>query len=185
MLAICIIPKINCIYIWLLICCQINAWRLVIRDASPNDMCFIQIQHKVIYSRLRSWRFTWLAPGEAKSQFNMSSHDDVIKWKHFPRYWPFVRVIHRWPVNSPHKGRWRGALVFSLICASIHGWVNNHKGGDLRRHLAHYDVIIMDYFSAKPLTWKRDDEIQNYLIQNIYIILFRALGQRCAISYEI
>ena len=24
-----------------------------------------------------------------------SSHDDVIKWKHFPRYWPFVRVIHR------------------------------------------------------------------------------------------
>ena len=23
------------------------------------------------------------------------SHDDVIKWKHFPRYWPFVRGIHR------------------------------------------------------------------------------------------
>ena len=23
-------------------------------------------------------------------------HDDVIKWKHFPRYWPFVRGIHRW-----------------------------------------------------------------------------------------
>ena len=30
-------------------------------------------------------------------------HDDVIKWKHFPRYWPFVRGIHREPVNSPHK----------------------------------------------------------------------------------
>ena len=30
--------------------------------------------------------------------------DDVIKWKHFPRYWPFVRGIHRSPVNSPHKG---------------------------------------------------------------------------------
>ena len=28
------------------------------------------------------------------------SHDDVIKWKHFPRDWPFVRGIHR----SPHKG---------------------------------------------------------------------------------
>ena len=37
------------------------------------------------------------------------SHDDVIKWKHFPRYWPFVRVIHRSPVNSPFKGQWRGA----------------------------------------------------------------------------
>ena len=30
-------------------------------------------------------------------------HDDVMKWKHFPRYWPFVRGIHRSPVNSPHK----------------------------------------------------------------------------------
>ena len=26
------------------------------------------------------------------------SHGDVIKWKHFPRYWPFVREFtgHRW-----------------------------------------------------------------------------------------
>ena len=30
-------------------------------------------------------------------------HDDVIKWKHFPRYWPFVWEIHRSPVDSPHK----------------------------------------------------------------------------------
>ena len=41
---------------------------------------------------------------------------DVIKWKHFPRYWPFVRGIHRSPVNSLHKGQWRGTLLFSLIC---------------------------------------------------------------------
>ena len=39
-------------------------------------------------------------------------HDDVIKWKHFPRYWPFVRGIHRSRVNSPFKGQWRGALMF-------------------------------------------------------------------------
>ena len=32
-------------------------------------------------------------------------YDDVIKWKHFPRYWPFVRGIHWSPVNSPHKAR--------------------------------------------------------------------------------
>ena len=50
-----------------------------------------------------------------------TSHDDVIKWEHFPRYWPFVRVIHRSPVNSPHKGQWRGALMFSLICARTPG----------------------------------------------------------------
>ena len=36
--------------------------------------------------------------------------------EHFPRYWPFVRGIHRSPVNSPHKGQRRGALMFSLIC---------------------------------------------------------------------
>ena len=29
------------------------------------------------------------------AKFDTSYHDDVIKWKHFPRYWPFVRGIHR------------------------------------------------------------------------------------------
>ena len=38
-------------------------------------------------------------------------HDGVIDWKHFPRYWPFVRGIHRSLVNSPHKVQWRGALT--------------------------------------------------------------------------
>ena len=72
-------------------------------------------------------------------------HDDVIKWKHFPRYWPFVRGIHRSPLNSPHKGQWRGALMFSLICVWINGWVNNGEAGDLRRYSAHYDVIVRLY----------------------------------------
>ena len=69
--------------------------------------------------------------------------DDVIKWTHFPRYWPFAWGIHRSAVNSPHKGQWRGALMFSLICTWINGWVNNRKAGDLRRHRAHYDVRVM------------------------------------------
>ena len=72
-----------------------------------------------------------------------SAHDDVIKWRHFPHNWPFVRGIHRFPVNSPHKGQWRGALMFSLICVWIHDWVNNRDAGDLRRYRAHYDVIVM------------------------------------------
>ena len=53
----------------------------------------------------------------------------------------FVRGIHRSPVNSPHKGQWREALMFSLICAWINGWVNDREAGDLRRHRALYDVI--------------------------------------------
>ena len=71
------------------------------------------------------------------------SHDDVIKWKHFPRYCPFVLGIHRSPVNSPHKGQWRETLMISLICVWLNGWVNNHEAGDLRHHRAYYDVTVM------------------------------------------
>ena len=71
-------------------------------------------------------------------------HDNVIKWKNFPRYWPFVRGIHRSAVNSPHKGQWRGALIFSLICVWINGWVNKREARDLRRYRGHYDVIVME-----------------------------------------
>ena len=73
----------------------------------------------------------------------MRNHDNVIKWKHFPRYWPLVRGIHRSSVNFPHKGQWRGALMFSLIFAWINGWVNNSEAGDLSVHRVHYDVIMM------------------------------------------
>ena len=73
----------------------------------------------------------------------MMLHDDIIKSKHFPRYWPFLRGIHRSPVNSPHKGQWRGALMFFWSSPRINGWVNNRKAGDLRRHRAYYDVILM------------------------------------------
>ena len=64
-------------------------------------------------------------------------HEDVIKWKQLPRYWPFVRRIHRSLVNSPHKSQWRGILMFSLICARTHCWVSNSDAADLGRH--HYD----------------------------------------------
>ena len=59
-------------------------------------------------------------------------HDDVIKWKHFPRNWSFLRGIRRSPVTSPHKGQWCGALMSSLICAWINGWVNTRVDGDHR-----------------------------------------------------
>ena len=90
-----------------------------------------------------------LAPCVARSSkredFNdlCNIHDDVIKWKHFPCYWSLVRGMHRSPVNSPHEGQWRGALMFSLICAWINGWVNNGEAGDLRRHRSHYYLTVM------------------------------------------
>ena len=67
-------------------------------------------------------------------------------WRHqmeiSPRCWSFVWGIQWSPMNSPHKGQWRGAFVFSLICAWTNRWVNN-RAGYLIRHCAHYDVTIM------------------------------------------
>ena len=86
----------------------------------------------------------------AMMQFkNHFQHDDVIKWKHFLRYWLFVPGIHWSPVNSPRKG----ALMFSLICAWINSWVNNREADDLRCYCAHYDVIVMSLKNHHHLNW--------------------------------
>ena len=85
------------------------------------------------------------------------THDDVIKWKHFPRYWPFVPGIHRSPINSPHKGQWCRALMFSLICAWIYGWANNREADNLRRHRAHNCLTVTDCHSDAKATLKEID----------------------------
>ena len=67
-------------------------------------------------------------------------YDDVIKWKHFPFCWPFVRS----PANSPPHKASDAELWCSLWFAPwINGWVNTRGDGGLRRHRAHYDAIVM------------------------------------------
>ena len=99
--------------------------------------------HQKRYHKCNTSLFLFIKVAKFHQVITHSFDDDVIKWKHFPRYWPFVRGIHRSPVNSPHKGQWRGALMFSLMCARINSWVNNREAGDLRRYRHHYDVIVM------------------------------------------
>ena len=109
--------------------------------------------------------------------FNVHVRLDIMRfslvehpwWRHqmetFSRYWPFMRGIHRFPVNSPHKGQWRGPLMLSLICGRINDWVNNHKAGDLRRNRAHYDISVMTNLDCckfgpdcdYPCHWKNND----------------------------
>ena len=60
-------------------------------------------------------------------RWSKESHHDVVRWKHFPRYWPFVRGLHRSPANSPHKGQWRGALIFFYLC--LNKGLNKQLGG--------------------------------------------------------
>ena len=89
-------------------------------DHFTNDIAY--------YFKIR-WLFCFaLIPPKNESRYP-DNHDDVIKWKHSPRYWPFVRGIHRSRVNSPHKGQWRGALIFSLICACINKRLSKQSWG--------------------------------------------------------
>ena len=90
-------------------CLFTNAWLTTKRDQNRIDLRVV----KLYISWPRELSRKRLLLGR-----KLACHDDVIKWKHFPRNWPFARGIHRSPVNSTHKGQWRGALMFSLI------WLN-------------------------------------------------------------
>ena len=129
-------------------------------------------------SQLLSWFMNGNKSDTARRDLVVPAHDDVIKWKHFPRYWPFVRRIHRSPMNSPHKGQWRRALMFSLICAWINGWVNNRGAGDLRRHWAHYDITVM--LRREPGLWYACymNEAPKSYIGNEYTLLSTKVGEK-------
>ena len=119
------------------LCCQAMDW---------GDICrgYVKTQRKTVFKRaIPDVSFECDCAVGLVLKKKRQIHDDVIKWQNFPRHWPFVRGIHQSPVNSPHKGQWRGALMFSLTCAWLIGWINNREAGDLRRYRAHYDVIVM------------------------------------------
>ena len=103
------------------------------------DMYLVHIAdvNVVVKMSFGNQSFTW----PNRLDRSISTHDDVIKRKLFPRYWPFVRGINRWPVNSPHKGQWRRALMFSFICAlnkrlskQLWGWWFEAPSRSLWRH---------------------------------------------------
>ena len=80
------------------------------------------------------------------------------------------------PVNYPHKGQWRVALMFSLICVWINGWVNNREAGDLRRYRAHYDVTVM---SRSPRSYYLGFYWQCFWRWNINLILQASIINHC------
>ena len=104
-------------------------WILKVKREDDSQLNITLWKHKVarrtlfeipMLTRVHSWLVLSIHVTHIQSSTGtLSLHDDVIKWKHFPRYWPFMRGTHRSPVNSLHKGQWRGALMFYLICARI------------------------------------------------------------------
>ena len=108
-------------------------------------------------------------------------HDDVIKWKHFPRYCPFVRRIYPSPVNS----QWRRASMFSLICAWTNSRANNGGPGDLRHHRSHYDIIVMT--QGGPIYFCLLLSLFNIHLGAMLNVQFQKHGYRfdCAASCEV
>ena len=103
------------------------------------------------------------------------------------KYWPFVRGIHRSPVNYPHKANdAHGALMLSLICAWTNGWANNRDAGNLRQHPAHYDVTVMEHrnlwhlcisgFSVQQLTIVVNSQYMRHLVQHQQLHVIDEVG---------
>ena len=103
-----------------------------------------QLRRELVREGKKSiYHLIWVVLKGIARVVDVCMHGDIIKWKHFPHYWPFVRGIHQSPVNSPHKAQWRRALMFSLNGAWINGWVNNGEAGDLRHYRTQYDVTVI------------------------------------------
>ena len=83
------------------------------------------------------------------------------------------------PVNSPHKGQWRGAFMFSLICALTNSWANNGDAGDFRRHCVHHNVIVMYYkdrVSVYGRHWEYQDRNPSNCCQEACPIISRTIS---------
>ena len=130
--------------------CHVNSVIVACTNSWPGWMITVKIKIKIKVQPAMAQTMAWHRSGdEPLSELMMAEVTDHLShsastssrgipwWRHQVKiYWPFVRGIHRSPVNSPHKGQWREALIFSLICVWINGWVNNREAGDLIRYRA-------------------------------------------------
>ena len=112
--------------------------------------CWLELWRRFIY--VQYFVYISKTEGVAFSPWNKNTSlqggcNWVSWWRHQMEIFPALLVLCAGnspvPMNSPHKGQWRRALMFSLICVWINDWVNNREAGDLRRHRGHYDVNVM------------------------------------------
>ena len=111
----------------------------------------------IIIYPCQDWRSVMLGNGPlvwfAIDQF----YDDVIKRKHFPRYWPFVREIHRSPLDSHNKGQWRRDGFFDLhqnkrLNKQSRRRLIETQSRSLWRH-CNTTHSLRDYFARIDVTW--------------------------------
>ena len=121
---------------------RLHVWRRFIFHVFRSDVNFIDNRINFCNFQMNNERARFQTnfhrrPQPHKHKYIYTSHDDVIRWKHLPRYWPFVWGIHR------SQRTVMRSFDVSLICVRIPGWLDNHDAGDLRRHCAHYDVTVI------------------------------------------
>ena len=114
-----------------------NAWFVTSSfGASLANFTFVTNQNQIINFIIESKHDV---PGILRSQALL----DTSANGNFFRVTGLLRGVHRSVLNSPRKGQWGGALMFSFISAWTNGWVNSRDAEDLRRRRAHYDDIFM------------------------------------------
>ena len=108
-----------------------------------NYFCKVTVKRSPAQDRIACWTTIVLYFFSGNHLKCTSLKNKIIHiWKYFPRYWPYLCGKF-----TGHKGQWRGAVMFSLFCPWINGWVKIREAGDLRRHCAHHGVIVMFFFS--------------------------------------
>ena len=96
----------------------------------------------------------------------MPKHDDVMKWKHFPRYWPFVRGISRsgeipqrpvtrrfdafFDLHPLSKQSW--AWWFETASHSLWRHCNDKDDKPNDGYRAAFPIIFLWWLHAKPIT---------------------------------
>ena len=86
------------------------------------------------------------------------------------------------PVNSPHKGQRREALMISLMGAWINVWVNNGKAGDLICNRTHHDVTVINLASLGVPPWVASVELDKYTIAQISVNLSWMISVKSSIK---
>ena len=110
------------------------------------DPCKHSVNFKLKLNHMASWKCVALLLTTQCVKKEVCGY--CIIWTDLGKFSHWIFHLLLWPVNSPHKGQWSGALMFPLICAWINVWGNNHESGDFRPHRAHYDVIVVKFTTA-------------------------------------
>ena len=97
----------------------------------------------------------------------------------------------RSPVNSHHKGQWRGSLMFSLIRSWANGWANHRAADDLKLHCTHYDGSVMifmysllcpslsKYVDYRSILGSRQNTVSYNMMTSSNGNIFRVTGPFC------